>query len=219
MVDFVTGHEGPVMVASHDRAFLDRVATNVVELDLAQQRIGHYTGGWSEYAEARSLERRQAREAFEEYAETRDRLARPEQAARRLGGEGTPQRQAQRRGRQAHPREAPGPRGPAGREGGAHPARGRPARRGRPAAQGVGAALRHRPRPRVGRGGVDAGPASCCVAATSSSARSTSPSPGATGCCSRATTAPARPPCSRRCWASCPCCRAGSPSGHACGSA
>ncbi|WP_027863320.1 ABC-F family ATP-binding cassette domain-containing protein [Marmoricola sp. URHB0036] len=74
MVDFVTGHEGPVMVASHDRAFLDRVATSVVELDLAQQRIGHYTGGWSEYAEARSLERRQAREAFEEYADTRDRL-------------------------------------------------------------------------------------------------------------------------------------------------
>ncbi len=74
MVDFVAGHEGPVMVASHDRAFLDRVATNVVELDLAQQRIGHYTGGWSEYAAARSLERRQAREAFEEYAGTRDRL-------------------------------------------------------------------------------------------------------------------------------------------------
>jgi ATPase subunit of ABC transporter with duplicated ATPase domains len=74
MVDFVAGHEGPVMVASHDRAFLDRVATNVVELDLAQQRIGHYSGGWSEYAEARSLERRRAREAFEEYAETRDRL-------------------------------------------------------------------------------------------------------------------------------------------------
>ena len=74
MVDFVTGHEGPVMVASHDRDFLDRVATNVVELDLAQQRIGHYTGGWSEYVAARSLERRQAREAFEEYAETRDRL-------------------------------------------------------------------------------------------------------------------------------------------------
>ena len=45
MVDFVAGHEGPVMVASHDRDFLDRVATNVVELDLAQQRIGHYSGG------------------------------------------------------------------------------------------------------------------------------------------------------------------------------
>jgi ATPase subunit of ABC transporter with duplicated ATPase domains len=74
MVDFVGGHEGPVLVASHDRAFLDRVATEVVELDLAQQRIGHYTGGWSAYVEARELARRQAHDAFEEYAGTRDRL-------------------------------------------------------------------------------------------------------------------------------------------------
>ena len=44
MADFVTGHDGPVLVASHDRAFLDRVTTSVVELDLPQQRIGHYTG-------------------------------------------------------------------------------------------------------------------------------------------------------------------------------
>ena len=45
-----------------------------MELDLAQQRIGHYSGGWSDYVAARDLERRQAREAFEEYAGTRDRL-------------------------------------------------------------------------------------------------------------------------------------------------
>ena len=74
MADFVTGHEGPVLVASHDRAFLDRVATRVVELDLAQQRVGHYAGGWSDYVAARDLERRQAREAFEEYAGARDQL-------------------------------------------------------------------------------------------------------------------------------------------------
>ncbi len=74
MVDFVTGHEGPVMVASHDRDFLDRVATQVVELDLAQQRISHHSGSYSDFVAARSLERRQAREAFEEYAGTRDRI-------------------------------------------------------------------------------------------------------------------------------------------------
>ena len=33
MADFVIGHDGPVLVASHDRAFLDRVTTSVVELD------------------------------------------------------------------------------------------------------------------------------------------------------------------------------------------
>jgi ATPase subunit of ABC transporter with duplicated ATPase domains len=74
MVDFVTTHEGPVLVASHDRDFLDRVATHVVELDLAQQRIGHYPGGWSDFVEARALNRRRARAAFEEYADARDHL-------------------------------------------------------------------------------------------------------------------------------------------------
>jgi ATPase subunit of ABC transporter with duplicated ATPase domains len=74
VTDFVLHHDGPVLVASHDRDFLDRVATGVVELDLAQQRIGHYAGGWSDYVAAREIERRRAREAFEEYAGTRDRL-------------------------------------------------------------------------------------------------------------------------------------------------
>ncbi len=74
MADFVTGHTGPVLVASHDRAFLDRVATSVVELDLPQQRIGYYDGNYSAYVAARELDRRHAQEAFEEYAGSRDRL-------------------------------------------------------------------------------------------------------------------------------------------------
>ena len=74
MVEFVTGHQGPILIASHDRSFLDRVTTHVVELDLAQQRIGHYTGGWSEYVAERELVRRHAREAYETYADRRDDL-------------------------------------------------------------------------------------------------------------------------------------------------
>ena len=64
-----------MLVASHDRAFLDRVTTSVVELDLPQQRIGHYTGNYSDFVQRRALQRRQAREAFEEYAGARDNLA------------------------------------------------------------------------------------------------------------------------------------------------
>jgi ATPase subunit of ABC transporter with duplicated ATPase domains len=41
MVAFVQAHAGPVLVASHDRGFLDEVATSVVELDLHQARGGH----------------------------------------------------------------------------------------------------------------------------------------------------------------------------------
>ena len=74
MVDFVTGHAGPVLVASHDRAFLDLVTTSVVELDLPQQRIGHYAGNYSDFVEGRALQRRQARDAFEQYAGARDSL-------------------------------------------------------------------------------------------------------------------------------------------------
>ncbi|RYP88913.1 ABC-F family ATP-binding cassette domain-containing protein [Nocardioides guangzhouensis] len=74
MAEFVTGHSGPVLVASHDRAFLDRVATGVVELDLHQRQVAHYSGNWSDYAEARALSRQRARQAYEEYADTRDRL-------------------------------------------------------------------------------------------------------------------------------------------------
>jgi ATPase subunit of ABC transporter with duplicated ATPase domains len=81
VAEFVTGHPGPVLVASHDRDFLDRVATSVVELDLLQRRIGHYAGNWSAYVAARELARRHARQAFEEYAGARDHLL--DQARRR----------------------------------------------------------------------------------------------------------------------------------------
>jgi ATPase subunit of ABC transporter with duplicated ATPase domains len=74
VTEFVVGHGGPVLVASHDRAFLDAVATDVVELDLHQQRVAHYTGGWSDYRAQRDLDRRHAWEEFEAYAAARDGL-------------------------------------------------------------------------------------------------------------------------------------------------
>jgi ATPase subunit of ABC transporter with duplicated ATPase domains len=74
MADFVRSHEGPVLLASHDRAFLDRVTTSVVELDLPQQRIGHYTGTYSDFVDQRALSRAHAWEAYERYASSRDAL-------------------------------------------------------------------------------------------------------------------------------------------------
>ncbi|MEW1951827.1 ABC-F family ATP-binding cassette domain-containing protein [Terrabacter sp. NPDC080008] len=74
VADFVRAHEGPVMIASHDRAFLDAVATDVVELDVKQQRIGHYSGGWSDFVAQRELARAHAWEAYEGYAAHRDSL-------------------------------------------------------------------------------------------------------------------------------------------------
>ena len=74
VVDFMRGHEGPVLVASHDRAFLDEVATSVVELDLHQGRVGHYAGGWTDYAQARDRARAQEWDAYAGYAAARDAL-------------------------------------------------------------------------------------------------------------------------------------------------
>ena len=74
MTDFVRSHAGPVLVASHDRAFLDDVATRVVETDLPQQQVAHYTGNYSDYVAQRSLAREQSADAYERYAEERDDL-------------------------------------------------------------------------------------------------------------------------------------------------
>ena len=81
VVDFIRSHRGPVLVTSHDRAFLDRVATGVVELDWTQQRIGHYTGSYTDYVAARELARAQAWDAYAGYADARDALV--DQASQR----------------------------------------------------------------------------------------------------------------------------------------
>jgi ATPase subunit of ABC transporter with duplicated ATPase domains len=62
------------VVISHDREFLARTVTSVLELDLAQQRITHYGGGYDSYLAERETARRHAREAYEEYADKRSEL-------------------------------------------------------------------------------------------------------------------------------------------------
>jgi ATPase subunit of ABC transporter with duplicated ATPase domains len=67
---FVTGLRAAAVVVSHDREFLARTVNRVVELDLAQQKVGVYQGGYQSYLEEREVARRHAREAYEQYAET-----------------------------------------------------------------------------------------------------------------------------------------------------
>jgi ATPase subunit of ABC transporter with duplicated ATPase domains len=68
---FVQGLRGGTVVVSHDREFLSRTVTRVVELDLAQQQIRTYGGGYAAYLEEREVARRHAREEYDRYAETR----------------------------------------------------------------------------------------------------------------------------------------------------
>jgi ATPase subunit of ABC transporter with duplicated ATPase domains len=71
---FVTGLRSPAVIISHDREFLARTVTRVVELDLVQQQVGLYEGGYDSYLAEREVARRHAREAYEEYADTKSRL-------------------------------------------------------------------------------------------------------------------------------------------------
>ncbi|MEV8475056.1 ABC-F family ATP-binding cassette domain-containing protein [Streptomyces sp. NPDC051173] len=68
---FVTGLRAGTVLVSHDREFLARTVDKVLELDLAQQRISLYGGGYAAYLEERETARRHAREAYDEYADTR----------------------------------------------------------------------------------------------------------------------------------------------------
>jgi len=67
--EFVTGLRGGVVLVSHDREFLARCVTTVVELDLAQNKVAVYDGGYDAFLEERAIARRHAREAYDEFAD------------------------------------------------------------------------------------------------------------------------------------------------------
>ncbi|PVE12631.1 ABC-F family ATP-binding cassette domain-containing protein [Streptomyces scopuliridis] len=71
---FVSGLRAGTVVVSHDREFLVRTVTKVLELDLAQQKITLFGGGYEAYLEERETARRHAREEFEEYADKKSAL-------------------------------------------------------------------------------------------------------------------------------------------------
>ncbi|MCW2798352.1 ribosomal protection-like ABC-F family protein [Nocardioides sp.] len=66
---FVRGLRSGVVLVSHDREFLARCVTRIVELDLAQNQVSVYDGGYDAFLEERAVARRHAREAFDEFAE------------------------------------------------------------------------------------------------------------------------------------------------------
>jgi ATPase subunit of ABC transporter with duplicated ATPase domains len=71
---FVTELRAGAVVVSHDREFLARTVTRVVELDLAQQQVLTFGGGYDAYLEEREVARRHAREEYDEFADTKAAL-------------------------------------------------------------------------------------------------------------------------------------------------
>jgi ATPase subunit of ABC transporter with duplicated ATPase domains len=67
--DFVRDLRSGVVLVSHDREFLARSVTRVLELDLAQNTTIVFGGGYESYLEEREVGRRHKREQYDEFAE------------------------------------------------------------------------------------------------------------------------------------------------------
>jgi ATPase subunit of ABC transporter with duplicated ATPase domains len=72
--DFVTKLRAGTVLVSHDRAFLERTVDQVLELDLAQQSVQLYSGGYLGYLEERAIAQQHAREGYEKYADKKAAL-------------------------------------------------------------------------------------------------------------------------------------------------
>ena len=77
-----------IALVSHDRRFLERVVTHVVELDEFSHRATEHAGGWQAYVAERALARQHAMERFEEYDTKRRSLAGRAQREREWASQG-----------------------------------------------------------------------------------------------------------------------------------
>jgi ATPase subunit of ABC transporter with duplicated ATPase domains len=72
---FLASLAGGVVVVSHDRAFLDATVSRIAEIEPGSRSLREWAGGWSEYADARDLDRRRAYGDFERAEERRREVA------------------------------------------------------------------------------------------------------------------------------------------------
>ena len=71
---FLVRSPAGVVLVSHDREFLDRTVTRVVELEAETRHIREYRGTWSDYEATRERARAEHEAAYADYVERRDRL-------------------------------------------------------------------------------------------------------------------------------------------------
>ena len=64
---FVTRTPAAIVVVSHDRAFLERVATRIVEFEAETRRLREFAGSWADYERARDAARAEHEAAYERY--------------------------------------------------------------------------------------------------------------------------------------------------------
>ena len=65
---YLSNYKGSVLIVSHDRYFLDRIANKVVELDHGKATV--FKGNYSDYAQKKEILRRDAMKQYENYQQT-----------------------------------------------------------------------------------------------------------------------------------------------------
>jgi len=86
---FLVSRPGGMVVVSHDRAFLGRTVTSVLDLDEHTHQGTVYDGGWDSYLEARAIARRHAEEEYATYRGERTRLRQRSQRQREWATKGS----------------------------------------------------------------------------------------------------------------------------------
>ena len=88
---FLDSLQAGVVLVSHDRAFLDRTVTRVLEIEGETRRVHEYAGTWSEYEAARERARAQHAREYADFVSERQRytdlLRDRRNQAHTLGGE------------------------------------------------------------------------------------------------------------------------------------
>lgn len=65
--DRLRAHRGTVVAVTHDRAFLDRVTTTILEVDGERRTVRRYGGGYAGYLTAKAAERARHEREYEEW--------------------------------------------------------------------------------------------------------------------------------------------------------
>ena len=71
---FVLSLQSGLVLVSHDREFLARTTTSVLDIDGPLRTASLYEGGYDAYLQARALTRRQSRDAYEDFQDKRSSL-------------------------------------------------------------------------------------------------------------------------------------------------
>jgi len=85
---WVDDHSAGLVLVSHDRAFLERTVSTVVEIDHHHHTIARFEGGWQAYRDERERAAALAQERYGGYTAERDRLRARSQRQREWAAKG-----------------------------------------------------------------------------------------------------------------------------------